>query len=173
MSDADRIAAARANAAAPGTLAALHGALKARVQAIASAYWGLATKTEGVTRAPIVVDGWLPPKDVDSDRFPFLILRQKSGQDSAPGADESSTAAIEIVVGTYSDTDDGWLDVLLLVDAIRLDLAAEPVIADTAFFHVGPLGWQIPEQQPRPQWFGVITTNWNIPRPQRVDSRNP
>jgi hypothetical protein len=53
------------------------------------------------------------------------------------GADENSTAVVQIVIGTYSDTDDGWLDVSLIIDAIRADLGAAPAIDGTAFEHVG------------------------------------
>jgi hypothetical protein len=175
MSDADRRAAARANAAGPRTVAALHGALKARLESVAAGF-SLETKVEGAPRAPTVIDGWLPPKtgdDVDSSRFPFLLVRPRSGVDTQQAGDESATASVQIIIGTYSDEVDGWLDVMMLIDAIRVDLGAEPAIQGTAFEHVGPLSWELQEQQPRPQWFGSVTTQWNLPRPRRVEARNP
>ncbi len=171
MSQADRLAAALSLSAAPNTLAGLHIALAARLEAVASRFTGLSTKS--TARAATVVDGWLPPKTPESEQFPFLILRPNSGQDSEQASDQAARAAMKIIVGTFSDTDDGWLDVVSLIDAIRADLGAQPAIQGTAYEHVGPLTWEIPEDQPRPQWFGTVTTNWQLPRPQRVEALNP
>lgn len=172
MSDADRRAAARANAAGQNTVAGLHAALVARMETVAAGLSGFATKLEG-KRAATVIDGWLPPTTPDAEQFPFLIVRPRSGQDSEQGADENASAAMKIIVGTFSDTDDGFLDVMLMIDAIRLDLDSAPAIDGTAYHHVGPLTWSIPEDQPRPQWFGEVITNWQLPRPQRVEALNP
>jgi len=170
--------------AAPGTLVGLHQALKARLAAVAASFADLPLKQQPVQlpqlateRAPAVIDGWLPPKKKSSDggeeRFPFFIVRPGTGIDDPQSATQSSSATFEIIVGTYSDTDDGWIDVLLIIDAIRLSLDAEPVLAGTGFEHVGPLSWELPVEQPRPQWHGVVTTNWQLPRPRRVEARNP
>lgn len=171
MSDADRRAAARSLAAAPSTIGGLHGAVKERLANISSLFV-LDEKNE--PRAPIIFDGWLPPKDAtNEEQFPFLVLRPRAGTDSPQGADENASATIEIIIGTYSDTNDGWFDVLALIDAIRIDLGAAPTIDGSAFEQIGPLSWTIPEEQPRPQWFGTVTTIWQLPRPKRVESLNP
>lgn len=172
MKPADQLAAAAANAAAPGTLVGLHEAIKARMAIVAAGFPLLETKTD--TRAPDVIDGWLPPKPgAEATQFPFLAVRPRSGVDSEQSADQNATARIDVIVGTYSDTDDGWIDVLLLIDAIRAELGAAPTIVGTAYEQTGPLTWEIPEEQPRPQWFGRVTTNWTLPRPRRVEARNP
>jgi hypothetical protein len=157
--------------AAPGTIAALHGAYKARLADVAAAFPLLETKSG--SRAPRLADGWLPPKDAAVEDFPFLALRPLSGADTEQGGDENATAVIQILIGTYSDTDDGWLDVALIIDAIRADLGAGPTIEGTAFEHIGPLTWELPEGQERPQWFGIVKTIWSLPRPRRVEARNP
>lgn len=165
--------------AAPGTLTALHGAIKARLALVAAAFPLLETESPTVKRAPNVIDGWLPPKPRAEDnpagalQFPFLIVRPRTGTDTEQSADQNATAAVDIVIGTFSDTDNGWLDVALLIDAIRADIGAAPAITGTAFEHTGPLTWEVLEQQPRPQWFGVVKTIWTVPRPQRVEARNP
>lgn len=157
--------------AAPMTIAGLHQALKTRLAVVAS---GFLLEAKTGRRAPSVLDGWLPPKqDSDVENFPFLIVRPRSGADSVQGAEENATATVQVIVGTLSDTDGGWLDVLLLIDAIRADLCAEPSISGTAYEQIGPMTWDIPEQQPRPQWFGTVTTIWQIPRPVRIEARNP
>jgi hypothetical protein len=160
--------------APPGTLTALHGAIKARMSIVAAAFPLLATKDPTVQRAPTVGDGWLPPKTAGADdQYPFLLVRPSGGTDTEQSADQNATADVDIVIGTFSDSDDGWLDVLLIIDAIRADLGAAPSIVGTAFEQTGPSTWQIPEEQPRPQWLGVVKTKWTVPRPQRVEARNP
>lgn len=173
MSSGDRKAAAiAAGAVAQAGLMGLHREFKARLQEVVAGFPLLATKT--TTRAPIVYDGWLPPKaGVDGEQYPFLLLRPKTGTDTEEGADQVGMATLDIVIGTYSDTDDGWLDVMLLIDAIRSDLGEQPTLEGTAFTHFGPLTWTIPEEQPRPQWLGTVTTIWNIARPRRVEALYP
>lgn len=173
MSDADRIASATALAPALRTLVDLHAALKARLVMIAARY-ELGTK-DGGEKTPDVIDGWLPPMTadkLDASRFPFMLVRPKQGKDSEASVDASSRASVDIIIGTYCDAEDGWIDVAVLIDAIRLDIGASPVLERTAFEQVGPLDWVITEEQPRPQWFGVVTTNWSLPRPFRGDANS-
>jgi hypothetical protein len=167
----ERTEAARGLAAAPSSIMGLHLRLKERLEVVAAAYPLFETKT--TARAPTVGDGWLETKDPEVEDFPFLLVRPKSGSDSSQASDENATATIDIIIGTYSDEVDGWLDVLNIIDAIRADLGAEPAIADTAYEQIGPLSWELLAQQPRPQWFGTVTTVWQIPRPRRVEARNP
>lgn len=178
MSAPTRQEAAAYRAAAAGTLDALRGAIMARMAVVAAAFWTLSTKS-GTQRAPQVIDSWLPPMATAADeRFPYLIVRPKTGTDSEQGGTQNATAEVDIIIGTFSDTYDGGRDVLQLIDAIRENLAAAPTIAETAYEHTGPLAWQLlapadPLTSTRPQWFGVITTNWTLPRPRRVEARNP
>jgi hypothetical protein len=167
----DRTDAALALAGAPGTIAGLLGSLILRLTGVMGRF-ALETKTD--RRVPSVVAGWLPPKeDTDAEDFPFVLVRPKSGTDTEQNADQNGTVIMELIVGTYSDTDDGFVDVTLLIDAVRDDLNSAPVIDGTAYEHIGPLTWEIPEQQPRPQWFGRVLTNWQIPRAMRIEARNP
>lgn len=159
-------------AAKPGMVAGLHGALKPRIKAVVDLFDGLETKG-GTTRAPETVDGWLDFKSPELEQYPFAILRPSSGVDSEQGADENSRTTVKIIVGTYSEAIDGWRDVLMLIDAIRDDLLSAPAIDKTAYEMVGPLTWEMAEQQPYPQWLGTITTVWTLPRPQRIEARNP
>lgn len=171
MSDPTRLEAASYRAVGPGTFAALHNAIKYRMALVAEQFWSLSTKT--TERAPSIIDGWLPPSEVGAEQFPFIIVRPRICTDAPQGADESSAASVDIIVGTLSDTDDGWIDVMQIMDAIRLDLGAAPAIESTAFEQVGPLIAELNEQQARPQWFGKVTTIWTIPRPRRVEALNP
>lgn len=166
--------------AAPVTLRDLQRELVARCESVASRF-NLDTKA-GDQRAPVVFEGWLRPKkavvsgspvELDADQFPFLIVRPSSGSDSQPGEDQTAGAAFEIVIGTYGDDEKGWHDALSIIDAFRLSFGAEPVLAGTGFEHTGPLDWDLPRDQARPQWLALMTTNWTLPRPRRVEALNP
>lgn len=155
--------------AADGTILGLHAALLERMAEVARAFWNLETKR--ASRSPKVVGGWLPPKragGAEAEDFPFILVRPRTGTD----AEEDARATVDILVGTCSDTDDGWHDVLLVVDAIRQDLEAAPVVGECAQL-VLPLTWELLEEQPRPQWMGRITATFTVPLPVRVDARNP
>lgn len=176
-------------AAGAGTLVGLHRAVKARMESVAEAFWGLETKT--TNRAPRVIGGWVVPKGPLVEEFPFIIVRPSSGSDSSEEQNDraripDAVATFKLIVGTYSDDDDGFLDVLNVIDAIRHSLLSAPtlLLADeqdedqaTACEHVGPLLWELPasnpdESQPRPQWFGVVTTTFRLPRPEREPTEN-
>jgi hypothetical protein len=171
VSDPTRLEAASYRSAAPGTLRALYAAVKGRMVPIAERFWSLSTKT--TESAPNLFDGWVPPKTVDAEQFPFVTIRPAEGSDSPQGADQAASAKVIISVGAFIDADDGWLDVLDVIQAIRLDLEEQPAIAGTSFEHTGPLEWQLVDESKRPQWFGLVTTNWTIPRPRRVEALNP
>ncbi len=165
--------------AAPSTLPDLHRAIKARMAAIAACLPLLGTKAPEpavdtdipIARPAQIFEFDLPPKQLGQEQFPFLAVRPITCTDSIPGATQDATATFEIVVGTYSDTDDGGADVLLLMQAIRDSLAAEPRIEGTAFESVGPTVCNTENLGAvRPQWLGKVTTNWTLPRPRRVST---
>jgi len=173
---------ATANRAFAGaTLLDLHQAVKARMESILS---GFRMETKSGSSAPQTFDGWLPdkpskkavdesgaPAAVARDQFPFVLVRPINGRDSEQGADESDQVTVRIVLGTYGgDGPDGWFDLLILIEAIRQSLGASPVLATTSFEHVGPLEWEIPEEQAQNEWRGSVTTTWRVPRPWRSDS---
>jgi hypothetical protein len=118
----------------PATLLGLHDAIEERLARGRRAFPLMETKTE--RRAPTVVDGWLPPKKGrrDAGRGAFPVPHRAPGDRSRQraGRRRERDAVVEVVIGTYSDTDDGWLDVALIIDAIRADLGAAPTIDGTA-----------------------------------------
>jgi hypothetical protein len=174
VSDPTRLEAASYKSVGPGTLQGLQVALMARMALVAAAFWTLETKVTGTERAPQVIDSQLPPMATpEAQRFPFIVVRLRSGADSPQAGDQHATAKAELVLGTYSDSDTGNADLRQLIDAIRLSLDAQPILEGTGFEHSGPLEWDLPDEQPRPLWLGVVTTNWTLPRPRRVDAPDP
>lgn len=150
------------------TIAGLHRALVVRVRALVAAFW---TMSEADPPAPpTVVEGWLPPRG-DSSPGPFVIVRPRTGTDTVEGADQHATATVDLVLGfPMADGDKEWIALVNLIDAIRQDVLAVPVLAGTACEHIGPLTWTLPDDQARPEWRAVVTTVWQLPRPQRTDA---
>lgn len=123
----------------------------------------LETKCE-IKKEPQVVIGYLPPKgETDIPDYPYVIIRALSGADE----EDSSIVKINLIVGTFSESYEGWMDVLNIVQRIRQRLLEKMVISNK--FKIGfPLEWDLFEEQPLPEWNALIKTNWIINRPYQV-----
>ena len=168
-------------AIAPSGLADLQDAIEARMREVAAEMPLLPVRPRDQAATAALPDArpaevfpmWLPPKDgPDQQQYPFIIVRPRTGQDDAQGKDQASSATWDIILGTYSDDGAGFKDALLLCDRIRLSLHGQPVLGRSAFEHVGPLTWELRQNENRPHWLLVATTVWTLPRPLRVDARD-
>ncbi|GAQ24221.1 hypothetical protein [Tepidanaerobacter syntrophicus] len=126
----------------------------------------LETKKENFRKPPQVVTGYLPPKQPrykgDSDDeildFPFVIVRLVKGTD----AQQSATAVVKFIIGTYSEeTTEGWKDVASIIERIRQELCKKYIIGKRYQLEK-PIQWEMPEEQPFPQWIGIMTTTWVV-----------
>lgn len=175
------------------TIARLLAALAARVQADMARLWRLPTPSGG-HRVPLVHLAWLPPArsvpetadppdnpGAASDVFPFVLVRPANGSDDS----DAATVMVALIIGTYSDDDEGIADAIAVIDVLRQVLEERPLLAvrtggtDRRDPHGAfegyaelrlPLAWHVYEEQPRPHWTAVVTTTWTIPRPTRVDA---
>lgn len=123
-------------------------------------YW-LETNKD-LNKPPQVVTGYLPPKKSTPDPdYPFVIVRLVEGTDNQ----ESATVTVKIIVGTYSeDAQNGWRDVANIIQRIWTELFKRRVIAKK--FRVEyPMKFEMPEEQPFPEWVGIMTTNWTVAHP--------
>ena len=135
----------------------------------------LQLKTQrGDTRSPQIVAGYLPPKnpkkpELQEEDFPFVIVRLISLEDTSEKGGSASKdyaqAVVRLVIGTYShDAQDGWRDVANTATRIWIDLFRKRVIAKRYRIEY-PYLFEMPEEQPYPQWIGEMTTRWTMPRP--------
>lgn len=135
----------------------------------------LQLKTQsGDERPPQIVAGYLPPKnpkkpELQEDDFPFVIVRLISLEDVSEkggGTDRNyAQAVVKLVIGAYShDAQDGWRDVANIATRVWIDLFKKRVIAKKYRVEY-PCRFEMPEEQPYPQWIGEMTTNWIIARP--------
>ncbi|GIO33122.1 hypothetical protein J2TS6_42630 [Paenibacillus albilobatus] len=107
---------------------------------------------------PEVINGKLiPPRASDSD-FPYIIIRALDGEDG----EDYGSVKIRILVGTKSADDEGYLDILHLIEVLRNSLLSTAVIGQR-FEIKRPLKWTLYEDQPYPEWIGEIMTTWTVP----------
>lgn len=124
----------------------------------------LETKQKDFCKPPQVVTGYLPPKQPrykddsgdDIPDFPFVIVRLIKGLD----AQQSANAVVKFIIGIYSeDPTEGWKDIASIIERIRQELCKKYIIAKRYQLEK-PIKWEIPEEQPFPQWIGEIITTW-------------
>lgn len=136
--------------------------LKAFLEEVVANNW-LETKAPDRNKPPQIVTGYLPPKDpvrADPD-FPFVIVRLAEGTDTQEGA----TVTVKIIVGTYSeDAQNGWRDVANIIQRIWTELFRKRVLAKKYRVEY-PMKFEMPDEQPYPEWVGIMTTVWTVAQP--------
>ena len=118
----------------------------------------------GGTRAPAVVNGYLPPKRTkESDDFPFVLVRADRGETSP----DATTVSVSIIVGVYSDDFDAHDICLSVMAKIRQALYDLPhgTLSERYQFRPG-LSWENFPEQGWPYWQLDIKTEWLMPGPE-------
>lgn len=123
----------------------------------------LPTKAGG-TRAPEILNGYLPPKRTKTgDDFPFVLVRADRGQ-TAPDA---TTVSVSIIVGVYSEDFDAHDICLSVMAKIRQALYDLPdgTLSERYQFRPG-FSWENFPEQGWPYWQLDIKTEWLMPAPE-------
>ena len=116
---------------------------------------------KGPSKAPQVVEGWLPPKESqDTPDIPYIIIRLTEGEDT----NDIARTTIKILVGTYSEDNDGWKDSINILLRIRERLLTVRTIGNKFRVEL-PLKWKLFEEQPYPIWIGELATIWTVALP--------
>lgn len=149
-------------AAPGGSTQALIDALRERLRVCLQDLL-LPTDVEGEAhRAPDIVDGFLPPKRSKGQKrgdFPFVIVRAMGGNDAAQ---DDSVVQVRMVIGVWNESEDGYRDWMAVKERIRIDLLGQQVL-DGRFRLQYPFKWDLPEDQPVPQWLGTLDVGWTVP----------
>lgn len=110
---------------------------------------------------PAVHLGALPSKNAENRNdpvFPLIIVRPMEGD----GDDKESRAQVKLLFGTQSEDDSGFIDVLNLMERVRILLMKQRII-DKKFRIESNWKWQFLEDQPEPQWICQAVTTWTLP----------
>lgn len=137
---------------------------------------------EHVLRAPHVWTQNLPEKLYDDDKpdpadYPLALVMLGGGSGIV---DDKMPCDIAILVAGYDDGQpvrgdphgvrdrQGWMIPAMLVWRILTSLAADRMIGPFEM-DKDRLSWELPgqDEQPSPQWFGIIRTVWRVPLPAK------
>lgn len=116
-------------------------------------------------RAPMVVNGFLPPKRSKSNsEFPFIIVRPSAG---VTGNDGYTRVTVKFIIGCYSEDFDGHEYGLIVLNELRTGFMQYPTLESRYRMEL-PFEWQLYDDQPYPEWMLEATTQWTIPTPQET-----
>ena len=136
-------------------------ALRAFIAGVISEY-RLPVKN-GEPRAPEVVNGFLPPKRSSvEDDFPFVLVRLEKGETNL----EETTCTAAIIIGCYTAEFDGHEYCLNVMERIKQALCSMPFGTLANRYQLRyPVKWELPDEQPYPQWQIGMTTKWAFNAP--------
>lgn len=121
-------------------------------------------------KPPQIVGGFLPPKNSPTavvPDFPHILVRLMKGEDELQISNKGgqSQAHIKIIFGTYSEDHQGWRELANIMEHTRQLLLKNRTIG-RKFCLKEKIKWDIPEDQPYPEWVGTMETIWLIAQPQ-------
>lgn len=112
-------------------------------------------------KEPQIVKGYLPPKKSTlTPDFPYIICRLTDGEDTQA----EGKVNVKILVGTYSEDNDGWMYAVNVMMRIRSKLLITRTLANKYRMEY-PFKWKLFEEQAYPEWIGEILTTWTIAIP--------
>lgn len=118
----------------------------------------------GKDRAPIIINGYLPPKrhGVEDD-FPFVLVRPDKGSTDR----DTTTVEVAIIIGCFTEAFDGHEICLNVMTRIRHALATLPCGTLANKYQLQyPVEWENFAEQPWPQWQLDMTTKWAFKAPE-------
>jgi len=122
---------------------------------------------DGDIRAPQIINGYLPPKRSEAkDDFPFVMVRPEKGS-----IGEVRKMTISIVVGCYTEEYDGYELCLSVMTRIANALNTMPnniLASKYVLSSDSDIDWELPDNQPYPQWELYMTTHWEFNSPQAI-----
>ena len=131
-----------------------------------------------ILRAPNVWEQNLPEKlyedAQDPADYPFVLVALGGGTGISEGR---MSCQLGVLVGGYDDGQpindqqvmdrQGWVIPAALAWRIITAFAIDPTEGPFRL-DLESLRWELPEQeQPAPQWFGIITMTWTVPVPEQ------
>jgi len=122
----------------------------------------LSTKSN-TGREPQVVLGYLEPLEEEQEEkedFPYIIIRYMNDESSS----EAGSINLKLIFGVYSKDTKGWMDVLHLIESLKLAIFKKQVFD---FYTLsGAIKSEMPEEQPYPYFFGFMNLTFDIPQVQ-------
>lgn len=128
--------------------------------------------SEGGNSSPEVYDAFVPKKrrNEKDPKLPFVVVRPSKGSDDPPeGGDYQSTVEAMILIAVHRPDEEGYRDVVTILEKIRLKLLSYPVFGER-YRVERPVSWEISEDESWPNWYGVVTLQVTVPQPLELDN---
>jgi len=122
---------------------------------------------KNTTKIPKVIKYDLPLKESDDEPdFPYVLIMPDEGSDD----EEQSTVSVLLQIGAYAEDNEGFADVLNVLQTIRTALL-QTAILDKRYRLNKPLKWSRNRdtQNYYPQWIAVMQTEWTLPLPNEIN----
>lgn len=107
---------------------------------------------------PPVLLGYLPQSNAGKPVYPVIMIRPAEGEgDSGQGQIQ-----IKLQFGTQSEDDTGLIDLLNLMERVRILLLRKRVL-ESKFVMDGSWKVKLNEEHPADDWGGELVTTWALP----------
>lgn len=108
-------------------------------------------------KIPDIKTGWYGFKKSEED-FPYI---QISPMEENVSLDENRIKIL-FVVGVYSKEEDGWKDLALIINKLKMYFEERTIISEKFTVDKSmPLKITYPDSHPYPQWFAFLEVNFN------------
>jgi hypothetical protein len=98
-------------------------------------------------------------------KFPLVLVKPRVCIDyDDDNGERRSIIQVDFAIGVRRIGNDGYLDVAAIAGRIRTNLLRAPLIESRARLEL-PLHSEIGDDESFPQWFGVVSANFNVPQP--------
>lgn len=136
----------------------LMDALAARLQTLMESY---SSEQPSGTLPVLVYPGYVPVRKDAREKNSHIYVLVFEGTDTK----DESTVKVEIGFSIYdADTDNGWRSLFNAMEHVRQDLMKHPFV-DMKFRLEFPISCKIAEEQPFPEWQGMLTATYTIGHP--------
>lgn len=116
---------------------------------------------DGFSIQPKVFLGMLPEKDAtdrEESYYSFIIIQMAEANDEL----DKNETRFRLIFGTVSQTDQGYLDVVNLMERVRISLLRNRVL-DSRYRLELPYKSKVYDDQFDPYWLGEALTIWTLP----------
>ena len=112
----------------------------------------------------------LPNKSkIDSDSpYPCIIVRLSNGNKTSEADGQSTTVQFIVGIIDRDDNNQGYQDVMTIINRIIEDLTRQPMIDN--LYEVDPdMNWSYHDEDVEPYFFAGLETTWHTPQYLRED----
>lgn len=122
-----------------------------------------------VDKAFTVYEQHVPKSKLDNPRgayHPLIAVALNSIED-----DEQTLAELGLTFAVYGESETTWIDLLNAMETVRLHLLEEQTLKKK-YRLIKPLEIDIPEVQPAPFFYGLMTVRYWIYQPEERNGKN-